>query len=95
MSRYPEHDKLTAISDESQAIGEFIETSDYTLCELKSFTEPLNDAGDTYETGPQFVPVAKSIQQVLADYFGIDLAKIETEKRAMLDALRSLNEARP
>jgi hypothetical protein len=35
MSDYPEHDKLTAIKDESQSIGEFIETSGYILAQYR------------------------------------------------------------
>ena len=91
VEQYPEHKKLQAISDESQTVGEFLETAGYTLCELRTFTEPLDDIGNTYETRPQFVPVSKSIQQILADYFEIDLTKIETEKRTMLDAIRAMN----
>jgi hypothetical protein len=90
-TEYPEHDRLAAIQHESQAIGEFLEMGGYTLCELRTFTEPLDDEpnGRTYETRPQFAPVTKSIQQILADWFQIDLNKIEAEKRAMLDAIRS------
>lgn len=91
VEQYPEHEKLRAVADESQAIGEFLETAGYTLCELRTFTEPLDDAGNTYETRPRLAPIAKGIQQILADYFEIDLAKIEAEKRAMLDALRAMN----
>jgi len=90
MSDYPEHDKLSAVKDASQAIGEFIETAGYTLCELRTFIEPLDDEpnGKTYETRPRLAPVNKSIQVILADYYGIDLDKIEAEKRAMLDTLQ-------
>lgn len=35
-----------------------------------------------------------SIEALLAEYFGIDLDKIETERRALLDALRQANEQR-
>lgn len=84
MSEYSEHDKLSAISDESQAIGEFLEMCGYTLCELDEVSY----------TRPRFVPVAKSMQQILADYFEIDLSKIETEKRAMLDAIREMSTRR-
>ena len=32
MSQYPEHDKLGAVSEASQAIGEFLDNCGYTLC---------------------------------------------------------------
>lgn len=94
---YPEHTKLRAVADESQAIGEFIESSGYVLCELRTFIEPIDDepGGRTFETEPRLVLVGKPIQQILADYFEIDLDKIEFEKRAILDTLREMNEARP
>lgn len=80
-SKYPEHDKLSAISEESQAIGTFIESErhPYVLAEWVTFEG---------RTTPTLVPVSRSIQQVLADYFGIDLNKIEAEKRQMLSEIR-------
>jgi hypothetical protein len=90
MSDYPEHDKLAAVQDESQVIGEFIEMAGYTLCEMRTFTD-VDSRGRRYETQPRLAPVAKSIQQLLADYFEIDLNKIEAEKRAMLNSLRKAN----
>lgn len=76
MSDYPEHDKVKAIQDESQAIGAFLDNSGYTLCEVDA---DLN----------RFVPIYRSIERILADYFGIDLDELEREKRAMLDSLRA------
>lgn len=75
MREYPEHEKLAAVKDAAQAIGEFLEFGGYTLCRW----EP--DMGD-YP-----VPVGLPITRVLADYFDIDLSKIEQEKRAMLNEL--------
>jgi hypothetical protein len=77
---YPEHEKLHAVRKRSQAIGEFLAEGDhgYQLCE---FSEELGE----------FLPVTRSTEQILADYFGIDLGRLEAEKRAMLDAQRALN----
>jgi hypothetical protein len=77
-SHYPEHEKLAKVSDESQAIGEFLDLGRWTLCELRQFEERRD---------PQLVAV--DIQAALAEYFGIDRAALEREKRAMLDALRA------
>lgn len=84
MSKYEEHDKLGAVMDRSQAIGEFLETSGYILCKnqrMGSF-----NGVDEYA----LVPVSKSINEVLADYFDIDLKKIEAEKRQMIEELRRM-----
>lgn len=84
---YPEHEKLAKISDKSQLVGEFLEewctTKGYTLCEW------LDDA-DFSAVGGYF-PVRKRTDAILADYFGIDLDKIEAEKRQMLDVMRKVN----
>lgn len=114
MTEYPEHEKLKAVSNESQAIGEFIEHSPYTPCEWKNapavprwidsrtgtdqtprhravspFAEHAVENPDWFPEG--YYPTHKSINQVLADYFDIDLNKLELEKRAMLDELREAN----
>lgn len=73
---YPEHTRQTEILGDADAIGQFIESTEYVLAEYRTF--------DDDDRGPQLVPVATPIVQILAAHFGIDLAKIETEKRAML-----------
>lgn len=121
MSAYPEHDKQHLIHEDSQVIGEFLDTCGYELCEWRAagnngedeyvwtrralkarpsradHTPRLHDFIDgRAEHNPEYegwdegyVPVGKSIQRILAKHFGIDLDKIEDEKRAMIDALRS------
>lgn len=74
-SAYPEHQKQAQVLDQAQTIGEFIDHGPYVLA--------------TYETlpgwdTPQLVAVPRPIHLILADYFGIDLATIDAEKRAML-----------
>lgn len=71
---YPEHAKMAAVQDQSQAIGEFLENSKYGLV----------DDDDN--------PVHESIIVILAEYFDIDLDKIESEKRTMLARTRGTNE---
>lgn len=79
---YPEHEKLHAVVEESQACGEFydwLQSKGYTLCESD-------------ERNPErFWPVHRPITDLLAERFGIDQEKLEDEKRAMLDELRALN----
>lgn len=112
--RFPEHEKLSAVREQSQAIGEFLDTGGYVLCRHQlagNNGEPefvwkrghhparqpdMQDHVDGYASfNPEYeewddalVPAGGQIEQVLADYFGIDLAKIDAEKRAMLDSLR-------
>lgn len=77
-SEYPEHDKLMAVKDESQAIGEFIESvNGLRLCEV-------DDRG-------RWWPTSRAINKILADHFGIDLDVLEDEKRAMLETQRLHN----
>ena len=78
MTEFPEHEKMQKIQKKSQAIGEFLEwirDKDIEFC--------LWD-----EHGDEFVPFRDSVEKILATYFGIDLTKIETEKRAMLEICR-------
>lgn len=81
---YPEHDKLAAVKDNSQVIGEFLDwlqnEQSIALCKA---------------TGPDhcpFQPIHHGIQSILADYYDIDLDVIEQEKQAMLTEMRNLNE---
>jgi hypothetical protein len=73
-----EHEKMAKIKDNAQVIGEFLEwlnDKGITLCRL----------GDPYG---QFFPDGVHIEDRLAEYYGIDLNKIEKEKRAMLEDMR-------
>lgn len=85
--KYPEHEKLKDVQEESQAIGEFLDLGPYTLCEHYT----INPETWSPYIDPHWMPVRKSIPEILADYFEIDLKKIEAEKRAMLDEMRAAN----
>lgn len=84
---YPEHARQALVLDKSQAIGEFLEwlTSEheYVIAEWTTNAVGSDD----------LVPVQRPIQSWLAQYFQIDPAKIEAEKRAMIDAMRAQHEA--
>lgn len=73
---YPEHTKQRAARDEAEAIGRFLDDGPYVLAEYRMI--------DGFE---RLVPVNQGLQQVLADWLGIDLSEIEREKRLMLDRL--------
>lgn len=74
----PEHDKLFAVKPQSEVIGQFLEwlASD-------GITLAREDRWETLQFD------CEPISERLARYFGIDLAKIEQEKRAILAILKS------
>jgi hypothetical protein len=86
-AKYPEHAKLIAVAERSQVIGEFLEW-------LKGERLPrvwLCVSGEDEEGEDTFYPEYTSTEQMLSEYFHIDLEVIEKEKQAMLDELRRRN----
>jgi hypothetical protein len=80
-TKMPECEKLAAIKDEGQVIGEFLEWLEgkgWFLCEYKA---------DYYE-GNMPLPIRFNIDHLLAEYFNIDLKKVEAEQRALLEEIR-------
>jgi len=75
----PESNKMLKIIDKSQLCGEFLEwlQQRYTLCTVD-------------ERG--FCPGYVSVQNLLAEFFDIDLKKVDAEKAALLDAIRKETE---
>lgn len=79
---YPEHEKLGKINTKSQAIGEFMEWLQTEKgVRLAHYPETKPD-----ELWPWHVPTEK----LLAEFFGIDLKKLEEEKQDMLDKFRKV-----
>jgi hypothetical protein len=104
MSAYPEHDKLHQITDESETIGEFIDIGlpkmglilyekPYKECLCKSCRqERMNGkwhAKHDEPTEARWYPSHRSVQSILAKYFGVDLEKIDAEKDQMLREMRA------
>lgn len=92
---YPEHQKLKAIKDKSQTIGEFLEwlTSEQKIVLAKGHEhgETCEDEEGEVNCGQwegQLYGVQKPITQWLAEYFNIDQRKLDAEKEAMLEELR-------
>lgn len=83
---YPEHARQSEVLDAAQAIGEFLDNTDYVLAEYRVM--------DGWPE-PRLAPVSKTLDQILADYFGIDLDKIEAEKRAMIAAAAAAYDTTP
>lgn len=73
---YPECEKLAEIHDKSQVIGEFLDwlnSEGIYLCE---------------EISEKLFPIRDTIEFLLADFFGIDMKKVEEERQSMLDDIR-------
>jgi hypothetical protein len=81
----PECDKMLAVKDKSQVIGEFIEwlesKKELSLCRYED-----SEFGDGV-----YFPYYMGTEELLAEFFGIDLDKAEKEKKEILKALRSKN----
>lgn len=80
MSNYPEHDKLTAVAEQTQAIGEFVEWLESKGIFLARYVE-----------GSNYPRSVHGFRDLLAEWAGIDQDKLEAEKRQMLNALRDAN----
>jgi hypothetical protein len=80
-STTPTLDAMSLVQTQSQAIGEFIDwLAGQGLAICGSVDGPR---------GERYFPDARSIERLLADYFGIDLRAAEEERQAILDAFRN------
>jgi hypothetical protein len=76
----PECEKLTKVSKESQAIGNFLEH----LQERGIVLSEWWGSGVTQS----LILHHSSAEDLLAEYFNIDMDKVEKERRALLEYLR-------
>lgn len=81
--KYPECEKLREVHSQSQVIGQFL---DWLQHEKRiSLAE--------YDEYDRLQWAAKKNEDLLAEFFDIDLKKVEEERRAILDELRKANKA--
>ena len=77
---YPECEKLAKVRNESQTIGEFLEwlmgTKEVILAKYQGKLDTLTETRE-------------SIESLLAEFFGIDLKKVEKERRQMIEDIRN------
>lgn len=85
MSEYPEHEKLFRVSHVSQELGQFLE---WLESEGVTLARWVHDGGWPGPDDWRLTPDVQPIPERLAEYFGVSVAKIEDEKRAMLADLR-------
>ena len=88
MASYPEHEKLTGIKDKSQFLGEFLE---WARCNNYEFCRRVTVEVSTPWERVYYEPERKSIEAILAEFFDIDLKKLEIEKRQMIDEIRMVS----
>ncbi len=94
---YPEHDKLQKVRDNSQEIGCFLEWLNSTKqIHLAKWVDVEYTDEDRFGRPKKIIRNELCVQPtdinaILAEYFNIDLKKLEEEKRAMLDEIRKLN----
>lgn len=80
----PECEKLSKVSEQSNKIGDFLDwlrQHSIVLCTYDDDSEQYFDAGMMTDSG---------INRLLAQYFGVDLNKVEEERRALLEWLREV-----
>jgi len=82
MSDYPEHQKMGAIKEQSQTIGEFLDWLFSKGVILAHYQGQLDE----------LMPRDMNITNLLAAYFNIDLEKIEEERQQMIDELTNTKE---
>lgn len=85
-AKYPEHEKMK------------VEKAAYGLTDVASFLEWMDEQGWTIcerdardEYNPVEVALAPHREKLFAKYVGIDIKKIDDEKRAMLEECRAMN----
>lgn len=84
VARYPEHEKLRALQAKNDVVARFLEwleTGGYVICTARH-------DGSYRQSAVAYEATHKTIEQWLAEHFGIDTQKIAAEKAAMYEALR-------
>lgn len=94
MPECPECERLAVVAPKSQAIGNFLDW----LRERGVYLSTEHEHGDgCYNGGDrvcgaskgELVPYLRDIEQLLAEFFDIDLKKVDRERSALLDAIRA------
>lgn len=88
-----ETEKLDAVSESYRDIEDFLDwvAANPAIC-LGEWLTHHDDGRERAEA--RLVPLTQSRSALLAEYFGIDTAKLEAERRALLTAMRQLGAGR-
>ncbi len=96
----PELDKMVKVREQSQAVGEFLDWLLYeknvTLCEMHQHSKGCENSDGEVECElreDEYIPFSFQIQELLAEYFDIDLEKVDKERRKILVGLQKVAKA--
>lgn len=90
MIKTPELDKMLKVHLDSRTIGGFLEWLSEQSIVLAEFDTIICEGCCDKQEG--LICTRSSNTQLLANYFGIDLVKAETERQVLLDDIRAKNE---
>ena len=82
---YPEHEKLAAVRDKSQAVMEFVNEF---LAGKGIFLARHGD--ESKGEDPDDIHYVYGSSDLAGEFFGIDRDKLEKEKQSMLDSCRNM-----
>lgn len=87
----PMLDKMSVVSEKSQAIGEFLdwlqEEKEYSIRELRTLVKDRPAWNDQVEV-TEWLPIRQSTESLIAEFFGIDMAQADSERRVLLERVR-------
>lgn len=86
MNKYPEHEKLSKVKHTSQAIGEFLDWLENEKGAAVCVLVRQNRHQHLY------LPLQNNTEQLLAEYFDIDLKKLEEERRQIVDEMKKFSQ---
>ncbi len=78
--KYPEHNKLSKVKDQSQWLGSFIEWAQEQGWSLRQYDDETKE----------WYRVRKDINQMLGEYLGVSLIKLNEEKEQMVEEMREV-----
>jgi hypothetical protein len=85
--------KMMAVQEDSQTIGEFLEWAEQNGYHFTKTVKVKAEGyslirDETYEYDRE-IELPVKIEEALAHFFGIDLKKVDAERRAVLDEVRA------
>ena len=94
-----ELDKLLRVRDHSKIVGEFLEYLEEHRIYLAKYEDGYEDDLAEYEDrcdgdGEILIRIHRSKESLIADFFGLDIEKIEEEKRSILRRIQREHEER-
>jgi len=84
MESYPECEKMSKVRKQSQLVGEFL---DWLMNERGIVLSEYHE-GEGRNDEEELMPISVRIEELLAEFFEIDLKKVEQERRQILKELQ-------